>query len=127
MNYKSIGTANREWGKAAEGIAREYLIKNGYIVREQNWRVGNAIEIDIIAEKDNKIIFVEVKARKGDFILPDEAVDEKKMKKMVKGGDIYLRSLPYPYEYRLDLITITGTPDNYELQHIPDAFLPPLS
>lgn len=127
MDKKSIGIANREWGKMAENIACEYLIKNGYIIREQNWRVGKTIEIDIIAEKGNIIIFVEVKARKGDYILPDEAVDEAKMKKIVKGGDIYLKSIPYPYEYRLDVITITGTPEQYELQHIPDAFLPPIS
>lgn len=126
MNSKS-GESNREWGKQAEKIACDYLITHGYTVRETNWRVGNTIEIDIIAEKGNIIIFVEVKARKGDYMLPTEAIDEKKMRKIVKGGDIYLRGLKHPYEYRLDIITITGTPEHYEIRHIPDAFLPPLS
>lgn len=126
MDRKSIGNANREWGKEAEDIAAEHLIKSGYTVRERNWRIGNKIEIDIIAEKEGKIIFVEVKARKGDFTLADEAVDTAKRKKMVKGGDIYLRSLPHLYEYRLDIITITGTPNHYELNHLEDAFLPDL-
>ncbi len=127
MDRKQSGYANREWGKEAERIAHDYLLTRGYTIRETNWRVGKTIEIDLIAEKDSIIIFVEVKARKGDYILPDEAIDKKKMRKIVKGGDIYLRGLDHPYEYRLDIITITGTPEKYELRHIRDAFLPPLS
>lgn len=126
MDKKQQGTSNREWGKQAETIAAEYLRSHGYIIRERNWRVGNSIEIDIIAEKDNIIIFVEVKARKGDFQQADDAVDTPKRNKMIKGGDIYLRSLPHLFQYRLDIITLTGTPENYEIKHLEDAFLPPL-
>lgn len=120
------GAANREWGIQAEQLAADYLIAHGYIIRERNWRVGNKIEIDIIAEKDGVIVFVEVKARKGEFQQADEAVDTKKRLKMIKGGDIYMRSLPHLFQYSLDIITVTGTPDNYELIHMKDAFLPPL-
>ena len=70
------GMQNREWGKQAEQIAAEYLIKEGYLIREQNWRVGNTIEIDIIAEKEGTIAFVEVKARKGNVIAGEDAVDK---------------------------------------------------
>ena len=126
MDKKQQGTSNREWGKQAETIAADYLRTHGYIIRERNWRVGNTIEIDIIAEKDNTIIFVEVKARKGDFQQADDAVDTPKRNKMIKGGDIYLRSLPHLFQYRLDIITLTGTPENYEIKHLKDAFLPPL-
>lgn len=126
MDKKQQGTSNREWGKQAETIAAEYLRSHGYIIRERNWRVGNSIEIDIIAEKDNTIIFVEVKARKGDFQQADDAVNTPKRNKMIKGGDIYLRSLPHLFQYRLDIITLTGTPENYEIKHLEDAFLPPL-
>lgn len=126
MDKKQQGTSNREWGKQAETIAAEYLRSHGYIIRERNWRVGNSIEIDIIAEKDNTIVFVEVKARKGDFQQADDAVDTPKRNKIIKGGDIYMRSLPHLFQYRLDIITLTGTPENYEIKHLEDAFLPPL-
>lgn len=53
IDKKKQGAANREWGKMAEDIAAEYLLTNGYIIRERNWRIGNKIEIDIIAEKDS--------------------------------------------------------------------------
>lgn len=121
------GTKNREWGGKAEQIAAEYLISEGYVIRERNWRIGNHIEIDIIAEKDGYIAFVEVKARRGNVVTADEAVDEKKIKKMVTGGNAYLRTLPHLFKYRLDVITVTGDPENYSVRHLPDAFLPPLS
>lgn len=127
MNNKSRGEANREWGNIAEQIACDYLVSEGYAIRERNWRIGNRIEIDIIAQVGTTIVFVEVKARKGNFIMPDDAVDTAKRKKLIKGGDIYLRSLDKFYYYRLDIITITGTPESYKLEHLKDAFLPPLS
>lgn len=127
MGRRETGHENKEWGKIAEDIAADYLRKNGYTVLDQNWRAGKTIEIDLIAEKESTIIFVEVKARKGDYLLPDEAIDMAKLKKMVKGGDIYMQQFEEPREYRMDIITILGTPESYELQHLEDAFLPPLS
>lgn len=121
------GERNRRWGIEAENIAAEFLIKEGYVVRERNWRVGNHIEIDIIAEKDGYIVFVEVKARKGNFMHPSETVDDKKIRKMVAGGNAYLRNLPYLFKYRFDVITVTGDPSDYHIDHMPDAFMPPLS
>ena len=71
------GRENREWGQDAEQIAAEYLLKEGYTIRERNWRMGK-YEIDLILEKDNTIVFVEVKARRGDNIAPVDAVDLRK-------------------------------------------------
>lgn len=127
MDKQKQGISNREWGKEAEQIAADYLTVQGYVIRERNWRIGNHIEIDIIAEIDRTIVFVEVKARKGDYQMAHEAIDNAKRKKMVRGGDIYLRSLEYMHPFRLDVITVTGTPDKYEICHLPDAFLPDLS
>lgn len=124
---KAQGAFNCEWGKMAENIAAEYLLTNGYIIRERNWRIGNRIEIDLIAEKDGYIIFVEVKARRGNIVLAEDAIDEKKIRKLVSGGNAYLRSLPHLYKYRLDIITVTGNAENYTIKHLPDALLPPLT
>lgn len=127
MNNKNRGESNFKWGKEAEQIASEYLISKGYTILERNWKAGTTIEIDLIAQIGTTVVFVEVKARKGDFINPEDTVNKAKMNKMVKGGDIFLSSLPHTFEYRLDVITITGTPDNYKIRHIPDAFLPPVT
>lgn len=128
MGFKQEqGISNLKWGKQAEAIAHDYLIAQGFTIRERNWRVGNSIEIDIIAERGATIHFIEVKARKGDFISPEDAVNLKKQKKMIRGGDIYLRSLPYTFQYSLDIITITGTAEEYSIDHMIDAFLPSLT
>lgn len=126
-NRRQNGEANRQWGKVAEQIAMEHLFKEGYSVREREWKCGNHIEIDIIAEKEFMIVFVEVKARKGDHEDPLDAVNNAKRSKMVKGADIYMSNLPMQYQHRFDIITITGTADHHTLEHIEDAFLPPLN
>lgn len=110
----------------AETLAFEWLLTHGYTVRDHNWRAGKTIEIDLIAELPGKIIFVEVKARRGDYQGPLDAIDDKKIRKMVKGADIYLRNLKLLYSYRFDVITVTGSPESYEIKHYEDAFLPPL-
>lgn len=126
MNKKRQGNSNREWGAAAEKIAAEWLLTHGYVIRATNWRVSNTIEIDIIAEIPGTIVFVEVKARKGDMVSPLDAIDEKKIKKIVRGANIYLEAEEQLFKYRFDIITVTGTPDHYTLDHFPDAFYPPL-
>jgi len=67
-------------GKTGETIASEYLAKNGYIIREKNYRnfLG---EIDIIVEYKNEIIFIEVKTRKSNqYGYPEETVHLAKQK-----------------------------------------------
>lgn len=125
IDKREQGAANYVWGALAENIAADYLRTRGYTIREQNYRY-KTIEIDLIAEKDGDIIFVEVKARTGNFEDPLSAVDKNKRRHMIIGADLYLRSLEPFYWYRFDIITITGTPDNYTIEHYPDAFLPPV-
>lgn len=126
IDKKIQGKQNREWGALAEKIAYDWLLTHGYVIRETNWRVKNTIEIDIIAELPETIIFIEVKARKGDAVDALDTVDRKKIQKMVRGANIYLQSLDRLFKYRFDIITVTGIPEEYTLEHFPDAFYPPL-
>lgn len=58
---------NRQYGYhtglAAEAIAERQYLAGDYRILEHRWR-GSAGEIDLIAQKDNAIIFAEVKARR---------------------------------------------------------------
>lgn len=49
-------------GAAGEQFAYEFLIREGFIVRERNWTM-NHLEVDIIAERNGTFHFVEVKTR----------------------------------------------------------------
>ncbi len=117
-----------DWGAQAEAIAADYLTGEGYVVRERNWRPKNShLEVDIITQRDDVMIFVEVKARASADVDPADAVDEKKIRRLCRAADIYLSMQSHDFDYRFDIITVTGGPEGYELDHIPDAFLPTLT
>lgn len=128
MTSGRSSSSEGSWGTAAERIAAEYLIGKGYVVRERNWRPKNShLEIDIISQRDDEMIFVEVKARGDTDTDPADAVDATKIRRLVRAADIYLSMQPHDFRYRFDIITVSGSPDRYTLDHLPDAFLPPLS
>lgn len=112
------------WG---EDIARDYLITKGYAIMEQNMHIGHK-EIDIIAIKGDRIVFVEVKTRSTDFVDPADAVDSKKVIRLSKAADRFIQAYNIRHEPQFDIITVIGTPETgHTLTHYPDAFFPPLS
>lgn len=79
-------------GIKGEEEAAKMLEAKGYKILEHNWRLGHW-EIDLIAENDKEIVFVEVKARTTMFgnIRPEEYVDEAKKRRMITSGNAYLK------------------------------------
>ena len=113
-----------EWG---ENIAREYLMGQGYTVLDKNTHIGHK-EIDIIAIKGVRMVFVEVKTRTSGIEEALDAVDNKKIRRMVKAADSFMQRYTAPYEYQFDIIAIAVKPDGtYIIEHFPDAFFPPLN
>jgi len=77
-------------GKRGEKIAAAHLKANGYSILERNWSTGRR-EIDIIAENENYIVFIEVKTRTVDFqIHPRDAVSVPKQRNIIFAADIFL-------------------------------------
>ena len=114
-----------QFGRFAEQVAADYYLAKGYLIRERNWRYRK-IEIDLIAQSGNIIIFVEVKARSGRDMLPFQAVDYGKIRRMVRGADVYLKRMAGNYEYRYDIFALTGDFENYSYEVFEDAFVSPL-
>lgn len=117
---------HNETGHWGEELACEKLITDGYAICQRNFRIGH-YELDIIAMKGNRIVFVEVKTRTNLNSNPIEAIDNKKILRMVRAANTYVTTFDIPHEVQFDIITIVGTPDNYTLEHIPDAFMAPLT
>ena len=115
-----------EWGKLGEEITKDYITKIGHPVTERNWRCGNQLEIDIISQQGDEMVFIEVKTRNGKFNSAEKAVDEKKIKKLVKAANAYLNQLDRDFTARFDVALIEGEPENYEFTYIENAFIPPL-
>lgn len=119
--------AAKEWGRNAENIVCEFLISKGYTIRERNWRPKTSkSEIDLIAQKDETIVFVEVKARTDRGIDPAEALTHEKIKNVVRGANSYLLAQDHAFYYRFDVAAVNGNVDDYTLDYLEDAFLPPL-
>ena len=69
-------------GIKGEKLAQKFLKKNKYKILETNYKCQIG-EIDIVATKNNFLVFVEVKTRQSaKFGLPREAVDEYKQHKL---------------------------------------------
>lgn len=114
-------------GKSGEELASEFLISCGYIVRDVNWTSGK-YELDIVAYKDNILVVVEVKTRgSSDFAYPEEAVTEKKIRNIVRATEAYITTHDLNMDVRFDIISIIGKEPPFEIEHIEDAFLPPLN
>jgi len=89
-------------GNTGEGVVGEYLMRNGYQIRELNYWAHNN-EIDIIAEKNSIIYFVEVKAVSYETKVsleqsvthetwqPEEQVHGKKLQRIYKTAAIWLQ------------------------------------
>ncbi len=101
----------REKGIKGEDKAVSHLKLKGYRIVERNYRTPFG-EVDVIAERDGVMIFVEVKSRSKDRA--EEAFTLSKAKRLYKSAMVYLASkglLDHPF--RFDLIAISDD----ELEH----------
>ena len=114
---------HNDFGNLAENLAADYLTQKKYKILARNFRHQRA-EIDIVAEFENMIVVVEVKARGTDvFMEPQEAVTKKKIKAIVLCADFFMNDKNINKEVRFDIIAVL--PDasgKLQITHIEDAF-----
>ncbi len=118
--------SHNELGIKGEDIAARYLEDDGYIILERNWRSGHK-EIDLVARKEDQLIIIEVKTRSGTgFGDPEDAVTDKKIRRIVSAADAYLRHGNLELPVRFDIITIIDNNGHIDIRHIEEAFFPPI-
>jgi putative endonuclease len=116
--------SHNELGKKGELIAQNYLQQQQYTVLHVNWKWGRK-EIDVIALKNEQLVFVEVKTRINSvFGWPEEKVDHKKRQYLQGAAEVFMeKSGLTPVAIRFDVIAITfGEGDGMEVVHFEDAF-----
>lgn len=119
--------AHNELGKEGEDAACNYLQKIGCRIIERNWRF-HKYEIDIIAEDDDYIIFVEVKTRtSSQWGNPEDFLSKGQIKRIVEAADFYLNEYDIEKEARFDVIASIKTKNSFEIEHFDDAFMAPMS
>ncbi len=114
-----MGHPNIELGKKGEEIAADYLISKDYKILETNYRYGHG-EIDIIAQINESLVFVEVKTRKNkSFGETIYSVTPAKLKQINKIAELYLYEKELvSCECRIDAITIDVTKNgSFKIEH----------
>ena len=110
-------------GSEGEKIAAAYLKKNGYHIRETNFRCSLG-ELDIIAQEGSELVFIEVKTRKTRNLgYPEQAVGFRKQKKMSQLALLYLQKKKLTdTRARFDVMAVTMLPEGNEIKLIKNAF-----
>ena len=118
-------------GAAGEILAARYLIEKGYRLLATNYR-SRFGEVDIIAENEARILFVEVKSRKispGQFRYgrPSAAVTWDKQKRIIAAARAYLTAHPTEKAIRFDVaevfLTQSDPPAVLDINYIKGAFI----
>lgn len=100
-------------GALGEKLAADYLRKQGYRIRETNYRMAIG-ELDIIAEDKDYLVFVEVRTRRSTgFGLPEESIRHAKSEKLISLALTYLQEHPDLSKlWRIDFVAVELTPEN---------------
>ncbi len=113
-----MNTSKKTWDQW-ELLAIGYLQKNGYKILDTNFKFGRFGEIDLIAEKENLTVFIEVKYRNNTrFWTPEESLTRWKLWKCKKTVEYYCKKNRIDFEsIRFDAITILKQESSHRLKH----------
>ena len=118
---------NRKFGDAGESIAQDFLLSGGFAICETNYKKPWG-EIDIVAEKDGIIRFIEVKTSTyypNSSFTPEIRVDWRKKRKLKRICETYLyeSKAPKDQEWQIDVISVILNEDDSvrEINHIENA------
>ncbi len=116
-------TKNKELGDFGEKLITDYYLSNGYTLLAQNY-ISRYGEIDIVVQKENTIVFSEVKLRKVDAkVSGAEAVDFHKQQRIAKSALFFMNERHLHDELiRFDVAIVTHKDDRFDIQVIENAF-----
>jgi putative endonuclease len=113
-----VPDTRRALGQLGEDIAVRHLQRLGYTVLQRNYRCPHG-EVDIIARDQDRLAFVEVRARRGTaFGTPKESVTARKQARLETVARNYLQEHGYSdIDWGVDVVAVQFTRRG-TLQHI---------
>ena len=119
-----------ELGQLGEELAAHLLEEKRYTILERNWKIG-PLEIDLIAQNEQVVAFVEVKTRSYMFNgkTPEEYVDREKQMHLCQAANAYIKQKHISKRISMDVIGIvidSKTKEVSYINHIKDAYTAPL-
>ena len=106
------------YGKYGEEKVFHYLLDQGFLILDRNWRVGR-LELDFVVLDGEELVVVEVKTRLRGEEYPEELLSYKKRKNLLLAGSAYLAYHKIQREIRFDLLLLTGA--EMRVEHIRNA------
>ena len=121
-----LTNTRRMVGNNGEQETARWLSSQGFRIYERNYRTRQG-EIDIIAEKDNTVCFIEVKARRHNYFHLSELITPTKQHKIVQTAIHYIATQPHIIDkiYRFDVALVEGNVPDLHITYIPHAFNAP--
>ena len=118
-----MSTATQALGEVGERIAERWLTRAGWRILNRRFRNGHR-DIDLVAEREGIVAFVEVKARRDDhFGGPIEAVNWQKRIELTRSARVWIdRHGRAPEAYRFDVIGVLVAGPRVRVRHIENAF-----
>lgn len=121
-NPKKTNYLKKNLGSKAEKYVCSYLIKNGFKILKTNFH-SKFGEIDIIAQKSDIIIFVEVKFRNNPKFPISHVINYQKQKKIIQTALNFISNNGLSdFSSRFDVALIVNNLDNYKIDYIKNAF-----
>ncbi|MBA4851618.1 YraN family protein [Emticicia sp. BO119] len=112
---------HNDTGNKAEEMAATFLLKKGYSILDRNYVFGKG-EIDIIALKDNWLVFIEVRARSEVvYGFPEQTISKAKASLIMKTAENYIYQKDWRGKIRFDIIAIV-VGQNFEIRQFEDVF-----
>jgi len=113
---------HNETGFDGEKLAVAWLQKNGYAIKERNWRYKH-LEVDVIAEKGDTLHFIEVKTRRTTtYGNPEESITKKKMDNLKAAAEQYQFLHPGWKWVQFDVLAILIKPNETEYWFNADVY-----
>lgn len=105
--WKGAAIDRKRIGAWGERVARDYIAKLGYRIIDTNFRCREG-EIDIIAEKGEQLVFIEVRARTGSELgTPEESITLSKRQKLIEVANAYLQTHEGLHvSWRIDVVAV---------------------
>ena len=120
--FRKQRTRLQQSGPKGEQLAEKFIEQKGYSIRTRGFRALGG-EIDLIAVKNDVLIFVEVKtATTPHFGQPEAWVTPAKQAQIIKVAKAYLRQHPDHAAPRFDVIAIDLTQSRPTIRHYENAF-----
>ena len=114
---------HNETGTKGEKIAENFLQTKGYKILYRNWKWEKK-EVDLVAELDDMLVFVEVKTRSAAYFgFPEDAVGPAKQDYLKTAAEEFLYRYPQYEKIRFDIVSVlTQNGAIKEIVHFEDAF-----